>query len=96
VKLQSAFHPIGWHQLGSVQFAWPQAFYLFAPIGLMLIYWLWRAGNVRRSLAPFLRGLVLSIFVLALAEPRTIMVSEGTTRPVLIDASASITAGMRR
>lgn len=38
---------------------------------------------------------MLSIFILALADPRTIIRSEGTTRPVLIDASASITPAMR-
>ena len=96
LNLQSVFHEIGWQQLGSLQFAWPQAFYLFAPIGLVLVYWLWRAGNVRRALPPLLRAIVLSIFVLALAEPRTITRSEGTMRPVLIDASASITSAMRQ
>jgi Ca-activated chloride channel homolog len=95
VNLQSVFHPFTWPELRLVQFAWPQAFYLFAPAALILVYWLWRAGNIRRAVAPILRAIVLSIFILALADPRTIIRSEGTTRPVLIDASASITPAMR-
>jgi len=95
MNLQSIFPPFTWHELRLVQFAWPQAFYLFAPAALLLAYWLWRAGNIRRAAAPILRALVLSLFILALAEPRTIIRSEGTTRPVLIDASASITPAMR-
>ncbi|MBV8053804.1 MAG: hypothetical protein JO071_01020, partial [Deltaproteobacteria bacterium] len=95
VDFQSVFHPFTWHELRLVQFAWPHAFYLFAPVALILVYWLWRAGNIRRAAAPILRAIVLSIFILALAEPRTIIRSEGTIRPVLIDASASITPAMR-
>ena len=95
VDLQSVFHPFTWHELRSVQFARPQAFYLLAPAALILIYWLWRAGNIRRAAAPMLRAIALAIFILALAEPRTIIRSEGTTRPALIDASASITPAMR-
>jgi Ca-activated chloride channel homolog len=94
VNLQSVFHPFTLSQFSSVQFARPQAFYLFAPAGLILIYWLWRAG-LRRTGAPVLRAIALSAFVLALAEPLTVIHSEGTTRPVLIDASASITPAMR-
>jgi Ca-activated chloride channel homolog len=95
LNLQSVFPPFTWHELRLVQFAWPQAFYLFAPVALILIYWLWRAGNIRRAAAPILRAIVLSILILALADPRTIIRSEGTTRPVLIDASDSITPAMR-
>ncbi|MBV8771384.1 MAG: VWA domain-containing protein [Deltaproteobacteria bacterium] len=95
-KFQSLFHPIGWHQFGSVQFALPQALYLFVPVGIILFYWLWSAGSVGRASAPLLRAIVLSVFVVALAQPRIISRSEGTTRPVLIDASASITPPMRQ
>jgi len=70
-------------------------FYLFVPAALILLYWLWRAGTIRRAAAPILRAIVLSTFILALIEPRTITRSEGTTQPVLIDASASITSTMR-
>ena len=95
VNLQSVFHPFTWLELRSIQFARPPALYLFALAALILIYWLWRAGNIRRAGAPILRAIVLSLFILALAEPRTITRSEGSTRPVLIDASGSITPAMR-
>jgi uncharacterized membrane protein len=95
VNLQPIFHPVTWHELSSVQFARPQAVVLFVPAALILIYWLWRAGSVGRVAAPLLRSIVLAIFIIALAEPRTITRSEGTTRPVLVDASGSITPGMR-
>jgi uncharacterized membrane protein len=94
VNLQSVFHLFIWHQLSSVQFARPQALYLFAPAVLILMHWLWRAG-IRRAAAPLLRAAVLSALVLALAEPLTISHSNGTIRPVLIDASSSITPTMR-
>jgi len=44
-----------------------------------------------RSIAPILRALVLVLFVAALADPHSVMRSEGSARPALIDASASIT-----
>jgi len=94
VNLQSVFSPFTLHQLSSVQFARPQALYLFAPIVAILLYWLWQAGG-HRAAAPLLRAIMLTVLVLALAEPQTIDHSEGTTRPVLIDASASITPAMR-
>ncbi|HJU12091.1 MAG TPA: VWA domain-containing protein, partial [Candidatus Binataceae bacterium] len=89
------FHSFSWHELNSIQLVQPQALYLFAPAALLLAYWLWRAGNIRRAAAPLLRALALSLFILALADPRVIVRSEGTTRPVLIDASGSITPAMR-
>ena len=49
----------------------------------------------RKLFAPLLRAIVLALFVLALANPQTIMRSEGTTRPAMVDASASITPAMR-
>jgi Ca-activated chloride channel family protein len=75
--------------------AHPQALYFFGVVAVVLVWWLWQAGGVLRSAAPLLRGLILSLFVLALADPRTVMRSEGSARPVLIDASASITPPMR-
>jgi len=95
VDLQSIFHPFNWHRLNALQFARPHAFYLFAPLALILIYWLWRAGSIGRAAAPILRALMLATFILALAEPRTILHTEGTVRPVLVDSSASITRAMR-
>jgi len=61
----------------------------------MLAWWLWQGGSLRRTAAPLLRALVLSLFVLALADPRTEIRSQGNSRPALIDASASITPAMR-
>jgi Ca-activated chloride channel family protein len=78
-----------------VQFAQPQAFYLFVPAAIILIYWLWRVGTIGRASGPIMRAIALSIFIMALAEPQTIVRSEGTTRPVMIDASGSITPAMR-
>jgi Ca-activated chloride channel homolog len=95
VNFQSIFPSFNWNELSLVQFARPQAFYLFVPAAAILIYWLWRAGDLRRAAAPILRAIVLSILILVLAQPRTIVRSEGTTRPALIDASASITPAMR-
>jgi Mg-chelatase subunit ChlD len=95
MSLQAIFNHFTWLDLRSVQFSRPEAFYLFGPAGLFLIYWLWQAGDARRYWAPVLRVIVLSLFILALAEPHTIARSEGTTRPALIDASASMTPAMR-
>jgi Mg-chelatase subunit ChlD len=79
--------------LHGLQFAHPRAFHLFALVGLTLAFSLWRAG--RRWPAPILRALVLALFVLALADPRTVSRSEGSIRPAVIDLSASITPAMR-
>ncbi|HKV53202.1 MAG TPA: VWA domain-containing protein [Candidatus Binataceae bacterium] len=95
MNLHSVFHGFTLAELRAVQFARPQAFYLFALVALVLLYSLWQAGSLRRCGGPLLRALMLSLFVLALADPRTVTRSEGTTRPVLIDASASITPAMR-
>ncbi|HEX4210114.1 MAG TPA: VWA domain-containing protein [Candidatus Binataceae bacterium] len=73
----------------------PEAFYLLPVIGLLLIVWLVQARTSLRFIAPLLRALVLALFVIALADPRTVMRSEGAARPVMIDASASITPAMR-
>jgi uncharacterized membrane protein/uncharacterized protein YegL len=81
--------------LRGLQFAHPDAFYLFALVALVLAYSLWQAGSARRAAAPILRALVLALFVLTLADPQTVIKSEGATRPALIDASASITPAMR-
>jgi Mg-chelatase subunit ChlD len=81
--------------LRGLQFAHPGRLYLLALVAVLLIYSLWQARSVRRSFAPILRALALALFVLVLAEPRTIAHSEGVTRPVLIDGSASITPAMR-
>jgi Mg-chelatase subunit ChlD len=73
----------------------PEALYLLSAVGLLLILWLVQARPRLRFIAPVLRALVLALFVIALADPRTVMRSEGAARPVIIDASASITEPMR-
>ncbi len=76
-------------------FARPEAFKLLAVIALLLLWWLWQARSLTRSIAPILRALVLVLFVAALADPHSVIRSEGSARPALIDASASITPPMR-
>jgi len=76
-------------------FARPEALYLLGAIGILLAWWLWQARTPVRSIAPTLRAIVLALFVAALADPHSVMRSEGSARPAMIDASASITARMR-
>jgi len=76
-------------------FARPEAFDLLVVIAILLAWWLWQARSMMRSIAPILRALVLVMFVAALADPHSVMRSEGSARPTLIDASASITPQMR-
>ncbi len=73
----------------------PEAFKLLAVLAMLLLWWLWQARSLSRSIAPVLRALVLALFIAALADPRSVIRSEGSARPVLIDASASITPPMR-
>jgi Ca-activated chloride channel family protein len=51
--------------------------------------------NIRRMLAPVLRGIVLSLLVIALAQPELTSRLQASAPPVLIDVSQSITAEMR-
>jgi Ca-activated chloride channel homolog len=76
-------------------FARPEALYLLGAIAILLLWWLWQARSLLRSIAPVIRAIVLALFVAALADPHSVMRSEGTARPVMIDASASITPQMR-
>ena len=76
-------------------FARPEVFYLIGAIAILLAWWLWQARSLSRSIAPILRAIVLALFVAALADPHSVRRSEGSARPVLIDASASITPQMR-
>ena len=76
-------------------FARPEAFKLFAVLAILLLWWLWQARSLTRSIAPILRALVLALFIAALADPHSVRRSEGSARPALIDASASITPKMR-
>ncbi len=75
--------------------ATPDRLYWLLLVAAALGFWLWQVGDFRHWPAPIIRALVLALFVLAWAGPRSISHSEGVTRPVLIDASASITPAMR-
>lgn len=76
-------------------FGRPAALYLLAAAVAPLGFWLWRARTPTRMIAPLMRALVIALLVIALADPRSVMRREGAARPVLIDASASITPAMR-
>ncbi len=73
----------------------PQALYLLPLAAALLGWWLWRARTPMRMAAPILRAIVMALFLAALADPRSVMRHEGAARPVMIDASASITPTMR-
>lgn len=75
--------------------AHPEALYLLAIPALVLLWGIINAREVRRVFAPLMRALALALFVIALANPQQVMHSEGAARPVLVDASASITPAMR-
>jgi Ca-activated chloride channel family protein len=80
---------------GNLTLARPDALYLLAIPALVLIWSLANAGGMRRVWAPIIRALVLALFVLALANPQMVMRYEGSTRPAVVDASASVTHAMR-
>ncbi|MBE3603000.1 VWA domain-containing protein, partial [bacterium] len=81
--------------LGALTLGRPQALHLLPVVAALLGWWLWRAQTPLRMLAPVVRAIVLALFVIALADPRSVMRHEGAARPVIIDASASITPSMR-
>ena len=73
----------------------PGALWLLAIVAALAAWSFWQAGTPSRAAAPLIRTLALILFVLAMADPQSVMRSEGSTRPALIDASASITPAMR-
>jgi Ca-activated chloride channel family protein len=81
--------------MGDLSLARPDALYLLAIPALVLIWSLVNAGEVRRVWAPIVRALALALFVLALANPQKVVRYEGSARPAVVDASASITPAMR-
>ena len=81
--------------LAGVKLANPGALWLLIAVGVILAWSLLGVDAPRKLFAPLLRAAVLALCVLALADPQTITRSEGTTRPAVVDASASITAAMR-
>jgi Ca-activated chloride channel homolog len=76
--------------------AHPNALYLLIAVALIAAWWFMQADSPRRAIAPVMRALALALFVLALADPQTVLRFEGSTRPVLLDLSNSITPVMRQ
>lgn len=81
--------------LTGVNLANPGALWLLIAVGVILGWSLLGVDTPRKLFAPLLRAVVLALCVLALADPQTVTRSEGTTRPAVVDASASITGAMR-
>jgi len=81
--------------LHGVTLAHPEALYLLAIPAIVLLWGIINAREFRRVFAPAMRAAALALFVLALANPQRVMHSEGAARPVIVDASASITPQMR-
>ncbi|HVA39544.1 MAG TPA: hypothetical protein VNF49_02685, partial [Candidatus Binataceae bacterium] len=81
--------------LAGVKLANPSALWLLIAVGAILAWSLLSVDTPRKLFAPLLRAAVLALCVLALADPQTVTRSEGTTRPAVVDASASITGAMR-
>ena len=75
--------------------AHPEALYLLAIPAIVLLWAIINAREFRRVFAPLMRAAALALFVIALANPQRVMRSEGAARPVIVDASASITPQMR-
>ena len=81
--------------LAGMKLANPRALWLLIAVGVIFAWSLLGVDTPRKLFAPLLRAAVLALCVLALADPQTITRSEGTTRPAVVDASASITEAMR-
>jgi Ca-activated chloride channel family protein len=81
--------------LNGVKLANPAALWLLIAVGVVFIWSLVGIDAPRKLVAPILRAAVLALCVLALADPQTITRKVGTTRPAVVDASASITQAMR-
>ena len=91
--MNSAMNPGA--MLAGVKLANPGALWLLIAVGVILGWSLLGVNTPRKLFAPLLRAVVLALCVLALADPQTVTRSEGTTRPAVVDASASITEAMR-
>ncbi len=78
-----------------VSLARPWALDLLAVPVLVLLWAVANLRSIRALFAPLMRAIALALFILAMAGPRKVMRTTGTTRPVVVDASASITTAMR-
>lgn len=81
--------------IGDLTLGRRDALYLLAVPAAVLLWSLINARELRRVWAPMIRALALAMFVLALANPQKVMRIEGSARPAVVDASASITPAMR-
>jgi uncharacterized membrane protein len=78
-----------------VTFENPAMLWLLVLAAAAFAWGAFNAGERRRLYAPAMRAVVLALFALALANPEAVTRTEGTSRPAVIDASASITPAMR-
>src|SRR5271156_5854933 len=81
--------------LHDLSLARPIALYLLALPPLVIVWGIINAREARRVFAPLMRAAALALFVIALANPQHVTHSEGAARPVIVDASASMTPQMR-
>lgn len=81
--------------LSGVTFANPHALWALSAAAAVLIWSLVGVDAWRKLLAPLMRAAVLALCVLALAGPERVSRIEGTTRPAVVDVSASVTLAMR-
>lgn len=84
------------HFIAGLNLAHPWALYLLALPALVMLWAIVNLRSVRAMPAPLMRALALALFILAMAAPQKVIRTRGTTRPVVLDASASITPAMRR
>jgi von Willebrand factor type A domain len=78
-----------------VTFADPRALWALVAVAAVLAWSLLGVDAWRKLFAPLIRAVVLALCVIALAGPERVTRIEGTTRPAMVDASASITPAMR-
>ena len=92
-------HDFSWlHDLGSsrnITWLHPEALYLLIAVSVLLLWWLTRVNALRKVFAPIMRAMMLALLVLVMAQPQRLSTSEGAAKPVLLDASMSITPEMR-
>src|SRR5262249_377080 len=83
------------HLFAGVTLANPHALWAMLAVAAILIWSLFGVDSPRKLIAPLMRAVVLALFVIALAGPEHVTRVQGTTRPAVIDASASVTPAMR-
>src|ERR1700687_1346702 len=81
--------------LAGVKLANPSALWLLIAAGVVFAWSVLGVDTPCKLFSPLLRAAVAVLCILALADPQTVTRSEGTTRPALVDASASIPGAMR-